>query len=208
MSKTSSNKLQIVLIDSGCANIASVTYALKRLGHEAVLSASPEVIKQADRVILPGVGTARAAMNKLQHKGLVPVIQNLTQPVMGICLGMQLLFNYCEELDTQTLGIIPDDIIKFDPAKINIIPHMGWNRVKIKDHNKHPLFDDIKDDSHFYFVHSYHVPQGKHTIGQCDYGGDFSAIVQYKNFYGCQFHPEKSGKSGAQILKNFIEGDL
>jgi glutamine amidotransferase len=198
---------KIVLIDSGCANIASVTHALKRLGHKAILSADPDIIEQADRVILPGVGTARAAMEQLHEKNLATLIPTLTQPVMGICLGMQLLFKHSAELDTNMLGIIDAPIVKFDPAQIDIIPHMGWNNVSITDANN-PLFEGLANNSHFYFVHSYYAQTGAYTIGQCDYGTTFSAIVKHKNFYGCQFHPEKSGKAGAQVLKSFIERDV
>ena len=198
-------KPTIAIIDSGCANIASVRYALERLGHEGVLTADKDFINQADRVILPGVGTARAAMDGLRQRDLIETIQNLTQPVMGICLGMQLLFQHSEELNTDMLGIIPANIVKFDDS-IDIIPHMGWNNVTFPTPS--PLFKDIESNSHFYFVHSYLAPIGDYTIGQCDYGAPFSAIVKRDNFHGCQFHPERSGEVGATILKNFIEGRL
>jgi len=198
-------KPKIAIIDSGCANIASVRYALERLGHEGILTADKDFINQADRVILPGVGTARAAMEGLHQRGLVETIQNLTQPVMGICLGMQLLFQHSEELDTDMLGVIPANIVKFDES-IDIIPHMGWNNVSL--HTASPLFENIEDNNHFYFVHSYLAPICDYTIGQCDYGAPFSAIVKRENFYGCQFHPERSGHAGSLLLKNFIKGDL
>lgn len=195
----------IAIIDSGCANIASVRYALERLGYEGIVTSDKAIIQSADKVILPGVGSARAAMAQLKAKDLITTIQNLTQPVIGFCLGMQLLFKHSEELDTDMLGIIPAEVIKFNETKIDIIPHMGWNNVKI---TPCPLLDDIKDNSHFYFVHSFHAPIGDYTIGQCEYGVAFTAIAQFKNFYGCQFHPERSGESGAKIIQNFIEGDI
>ncbi len=195
----------IAIIDSGCANIASVFYALKRLGHEGTLTSDKDVIKNANRVILPGVGTARAAMKQLHERDLVNTIQNLTQPVMGICLGMQLLFQHSEELDTDLLNIIPANIVKFN-KDIDIVPHMGWNNVSLKTSS--PVFNKIPDESYFYFVHSYLAPVGDYTIGECTYGNKFSAIVNRDNFYGCQFHPERSGEVGATILQNFIEGGL
>lgn len=199
------NTPKITIIDSGCANIASVRYAIERLGYDSVLSADPDIIRHADRVILPGVGSARTAMKQLHERNLVNTIKNLTQPVMGICLGMQLLFKHSEELDTQMLGIIPANVVKFDDS-VDIIPHMGWNKVHFNA--SEALFNNLDNNSHLYFVHSYYAPIGDYTIGQCDYGAPFSAIVKYNNFYGCQFHPEKSGVFGASILKNFIEGDL
>lgn len=199
------NTLNIAIIDSGCANIASVYYALERLGYKATLTADSNVIQQANRVILPGVGTARAAMGQLQQRDLVDIIQNLTQPVMGICLGMQLMFQHSEELDTRMLSLIPQNVVKFDKS-VDIIPHMGWNKVEFTQNS--PLFKNTVNDDYFYFVHSYYAPIGANTIGQCQYGTPFSAIVNKDNFYGCQFHPEKSGKAGAQLLKNFIEEDL
>jgi len=195
----------IAIIDSGCANIASVRYAFERLGYEAQATADIGLIQSASRVILPGVGSAPAAMKQLKELNLVETIQNLTQPVMGICLGMQLLFKHSEEFDTEMLGIIDAYMKKFDDS-IDIIPHMGWNSVN--QVTPSPLFEDIPDQSHFYFVHSFRADIGDYTLGACDYGIPFSAIVQKDNFYGCQFHPERSGVIGAQILKNFIEGDL
>ena len=195
----------IVIIDSGCANIASVRYAFERLGYEAKATADIERIQSVDRVILPGVGSAPAAMKQLNALNLIETIQNLKQPVMGICLGMQLLFKHSEEFNTDMLGIIDSDMKKFDDS-IDIIPHMGWNSVS--QAKPSPLFKNVPDNSHFYFVHSFRADVEEYTLGACDYGSPFSAIVQKDNFYGCQFHPERSGVIGAQVLKNFIEGDL
>lgn len=200
-----SRKADIAIIDSGCANVASVLYALESLGHQATLTSDIDFIQSADKVILPGVGSARTAMTQLHERDLVETIQNLTQPVMGICLGMQLLFQHSEEFDTNMLGIISANVVKFDDS-IDIIPHMGWNNVEFKTSS--PLFRNMPNKNYFYFVHSYLAPVGDYTIGESTYGNNFSAIVNYKNFYGCQFHPERSGEAGATLLKNFIEGDL
>ncbi len=200
-----STKSEIVIIDSGCANVASVLYALERLGHTATLTSDVNFIQNATKVILPGVGSARTAMTQLHERGLIDTIQNLTQPVMGICLGMQLLFQHSEEFDTNMLNIIPANIVKFN-KDTDIVPHMGWNNVSVKTSS--PLFQNLTQDSYFYFVHSYLAPVGDYTIGECAYGNKFSAVVKHKNFYGCQFHPERSGEAGATILQNFIEGNL
>lgn len=193
----------IAIIDSGGANIASVTYALERLGETAQLTADPDAIRSADRVILPGVGAAKDAMRRLIDKDLVPVIQSLTQPVIGLCLGMQLLFAHSDEGDVDLLQIIDAPVQHFPRQDRLTVPHMGWNTVrKTADH---PLLHGLADDSHFYFVHSYRAPVGDWTIGACDYGQPFTAIAAKGNFMGCQFHPEKSGAAGAAILKNFVE---
>jgi len=191
----------IVMIDSGGANISSVRFALERLGIDAMLTRDAATIKAAEKVILPGVGAAPEAMRKLEAYGLADCIRALTQPVLGICLGMQLLFDRSEEGDVPMLGIIPAPVRKFTPAPNKTIPHMGWNNVH---GTSHPLLADIPQNSYFYFVHSYCAPVGAHTVGSCNYGEDFSAIVAHGNFIGCQFHPERSGKAGAQLLKNFV----
>lgn len=196
----------IAIIDSGGANIASIQFALERLGYEATLTADPLVIRGADRVILPGVGAAAAAMGQLNTLNLIETIRGLTQPVLGICLGMQLLFDHSDEGDVEMLGIMPGRASHFTPAENKTIPHMGWNSVSVR--SDHPFLAGIDDQSYFYFVHSYYAPVSDYTIGSCDYGDQFSAIVARDNFMGCQFHPERSGKIGAQILKNFMEISL
>lgn len=196
----------IAIIDSGGANIASVQFALERLGATSVLTSDPKIIRQADRVLLPGVGAAPVAMRRLQEAGLVECISTLSQPVLGICLGMQLLFSHSEEGDTPLLGVFPARCVSFTPSKNLSVPHMGWNRLKIRQ--THPLLDGVSEGAHVYFVHSYYVPQTDQTIAACDYGEHFSAIVGHKNFLGCQFHPERSGAVGARILQNFLERDL
>lgn len=195
----------IAVLDSGGANIASVMFALARLGVAGKLTFDPDVIKHANRVILPGVGAAKVAMQRLQDLALVDLICELTQPVLGICLGMQLLFTGSEEGDVAMLNRLPGTVKYLTPEDGKTIPHMGWNTVL--QQRDHPLLHNIPNESYFYFVHSYFVSQGKYTIGTCDYGDSFSAIIAKDNFMGCQFHPERSGKAGAQILKNFLEMD-
>jgi glutamine amidotransferase len=193
----------IAIVDSGGANISSVLFALERLGARAELTSDADKICGAERVILPGVGAAGAAMHKLRALGLVDILSRLEQPVLGVCLGMQLLFETSEEGETPMLGLLPGTVQHFTPAPGRTVPHMGWNSVDTR--GDHPLLKDLPQESYFYFVHSYAAPCGDYTIGACDYGGDFSAIVAQHNFMGCQFHPERSGSVGAQILKNFLE---
>ena len=193
----------IAIIDSGGANIASVRFALERLGAESVLTKDVKIIQSADKVLLPGVGVAPIAMQSLTEYGLIDCIRGLTQPVMGICLGMQLLFAVSPEGNTPLLGIFDADCETFTPAEGRSVPHMGWNRLlKQQDH---PLLAGVDEGAYVYFVHSYFVPVTAQTIAATSYGDDFTAIVAKNNFMGCQFHPEKSGPIGAQILRNFLE---
>lgn len=191
--------MKVAIIDYGAGNVFSVTSALKRLGCEAVITADADEIRRADRVIFPGVGQASAAMAHLKACGLDKLIPTLTQPVLGVCLGMQLMCRFSEEENTQGLGIIDADVKAFvGDVKI---PHMGWNNI----HDlKTPLFTGLKEGERMYFVHSYYVPKGDYTIATCDYIQPFSAAVKRDNFYGCQFHPEKSSNEGGKILANFI----
>ena len=191
-----------IIVDSGGSNIGSVLYALERLGKPATLSRDPEQIAAADHVILPGVGSAPSGMNKLQQIELVDCLQNLKQPVLGICLGMQLMFDHSEEGDTNCLGIIPGAISHFPQMENMSIPHMGWNQIKTQKQS--PLLTGL-DESWFYFVHSYHASVSNNTLASCDYGIEFSAIVQQGNYFACQFHPEKSASAGARLLQNFLE---
>ena len=196
----------IAIIDSGGANIASVTFALERCGATATLTTDAEMIASADKVILPGVGAAPVAMAQLQKAGLVDCIRGLTQPVLGICLGMQLLFERSEEGDTALLGLIPGTVGAFQPAPGLSIPHMGWNRLlPTAGAAANPLLKGIDDGAHVYFVHSYFVPVSVDTVAACRYGADFTALVAHGNFMGAQFHPERSGPIGARILQNFLE---
>ena len=192
----------IVLIDYGAGNTRSVINALKRMDIDHMLTDDHETIKNADKVIFPGVGHAGAAMEALKIRGLIEVIKTLKCPVLGICVGMQLLCTKSEEGNTVCLGIIPETVKKFNVTKGLKIPHMGWNRLH--SNRDDALFNNLGQDDYFYFVHSYYVPLSDRTTAMCHYGLDFSAIVQRDNFYGIQFHAEKSGNPGGTLLKNFL----
>ena len=196
----------IAIIDSGGANIASVQFALERLGAKSVLTRDAAEIVAADRVLLPGVGAAPVAMSALNDAQLIETIRKLRQPVLGICLGMQLLFGRSFEGDTDLLGILDGECRAFAPAEGRSVPHMGWNRLHPT--TTHALLAGLDDISHVYFVHSYYVPVNNTTIATCNYGQDFTAIAAKDNFLGCQFHPERSGQVGARILQNFLEMPL
>ncbi len=193
----------IAIIDSGGANIASVTFALERLGVGSVLTDDVNVIRSADKVVLPGVGAAPVAMQRLASAGLIDCIRTLQQPVLGICLGMQLLFSHSTEGDTPLLGLFEATCTAFTPTSLRSVPHMGWNRLFFQQ--EHPLLAGVDNGAHVYFVHSYFAPLITQTIAECSYGDDFTAIVGNNNFMGCQFHPERSGSVGARILQNFLE---
>jgi len=191
--------MKIVIIDYGAGNIQSVKFAIERLGYSAILSSEPSVIQSADKVIFPGVGQASSAMEKLQQKGLDQIIPNLKQPVLGICLGMQLLCTATEEGDTKGLGVFPLEVKRFEG---NVkVPQIGWNQLQ--DLNS-DLFTDVNADDFVYLVHSYFVPQSTYTICSSYYGVTYSTGIHKDNFYGLQFHPEKSSKVGARILANFL----
>ena len=193
----------IAIIDSGGANIASVKFALERLGVGSVLTDDVSVIRSADKVILPGVGAAPVAMQRLVSNGLTDCIRTLQQPVLGICLGMQLLFSRSAEGDTPLLGLFDASCTAFIPTSQRSVPHMGWNQLVFRQ--DHPLLAGVANGAHVYFVHSYFAPVITQTIAECSYGRNFTAIVGEKNFMGCQFHPERSGSVGARILQNFLE---
>ena len=195
--------MTLAIIDSGGANIGSVMHALKRLGTEPVFTADAATIRRADRVFLPGVGAAGAAMSRLTELGLVQCIRELSQPVLGICLGMQLLFEKSDEDDTQCLGIIPGVLKKLEPSEGVRVPHMGWNTTTATGTD--PLLSGLPDKPWFYFVHSYCAPVGASTLATCLHGESFAAIVRQGNFFGAQFHPERSARSGARLLANFLE---
>ncbi|NBI43576.1 imidazole glycerol phosphate synthase subunit HisH [[Haemophilus] felis] len=192
----------IRIINTHCANLSSVKFAFERIGYQAEITDNIEKIKSASRLILPGVGTATAAMKNFSDLGLIDTLCNLTQPVLGICLGMQLMTNYSEEGEIELLKLMSARTEKLPVGNLPL-PHMGWN--KVHHQQGQPLFADIEQDSYFYFVHSFGVPLNKHTVATCDYGMSFSAVIQHNNFYGVQFHPERSGKMGALLLKNFVE---
>ncbi|MCF6182741.1 imidazole glycerol phosphate synthase subunit HisH [Lutibacter sp.] len=192
--------MKIVIINYGAGNIQSIKFAIKRLGYDSILSDDAEEIKSANKIIFPGVGEASNAMGKLISTGLDKVIPTLTQPVLGICLGMQLMCNHCEEGNTQGLGIFNYDVVKFDASQK--VPQIGWNQI---ENLKSKLFSGIDEKEFMYLVHSFYVPLNKETIATTEYGVKYASAMQKDNFYGVQFHPEKSSTAGAQILKNFLE---
>jgi glutamine amidotransferase len=189
------------ILKYNAGNVESVRNALRRLGVEPVLTDDAETLRAADRVIFPGVGEASTAMSYLHERGLDDVLRSLTRPVLGICLGMQLLCEFSEENDTECLRLLPYRVRRFQSDTLKI-PQMGWNNVFGL---KSPLFEGIAEDSFMYFVHSFYVEKGAETIALCDYGVEFSAAVKHKNFYAVQFHAEKSGAVGERILKNFLD---
>ena len=192
--------MNIALIDYGAGNVQSVKYALNRLGYEPILTKNHDEICSADKVIFPGVGSAKAAMEQLQQSGLDKLIPTLKQPVLGICVGMQLMCKYSHEGDVKCLGIIDTEVKRFE---VDLkIPHMGWNSVS---NFNSVLFNNIELQEQVYFVHSYYVPLNENTVAVTQYGIEFSAAVQKDNFYAVQFHTEKSGEVGSQILKQFLE---
>ncbi len=196
----------LVIIDTGCANLSSVRMAIERLGVTVKVSCDAKEILAADKLILPGVGTAKAAMHNLHERHLVELIRNAKQPLLGFCLGMQMLAQASEEhmggeSDIHCLGIVPGKVKLMEVGTLRL-PHMGWNQV-IHD-GTHPLFDGIPSGSYFYFVHSYALEVTDATLATCDYGTPFTAVVGKENFFGAQFHPERSGKVGAQLIQNFL----
>ena len=191
-----------MIIASGGANIASLQFALQRLGTTSAVSANARKIRSASHVILPGVGAAAHAMSRLRQDNLDSLISSLQQPVLGICLGMQLLFDASEEGEAQCLGIIPGRAVRLPCDSAHPVPHMGWNTLKID--RSDALLDGLQQDDYVYFVHSYALPSSPATIASSDYGLSFSACVQWRNFFGVQFHPERSARVGAQLLRNFL----
>lgn len=203
-----SRQQKIVLINTGCANIASVAFALERLGSQVTVSEDTRVIAAADKVFLPGVGSATAAMNSITQKQLANCIRGLNQPVLGVCLGMQLMVSDSQEkqhssqaTNTPCLDLIPGSVKRMQVGDLRL-PHMGWNTVSAKEHTS--LFKGIPDGSYFYFVHSFAVDEYEYTLASCEYGQRFSAAIHSNNFFGVQFHPERSGEAGATLLENFL----
>ena len=192
--------MKIAIIDYGAGNVKSIEFALQRLGYSSELTNDSKTIKAADRVIFPGVGEASSAMKMLIGTGLDRVIPTLEQPVLGICLGMQLMCNYCEEGDTEGLNIFDTKVLKFNNQLK--VPQVGWNTIS---NLKSDLFKGIEENAYMYLVHSFYVPKCRDSIANSSYGVDYSVALYKNNFYGVQFHPEKSGKIGEEILKNFIE---
>lgn len=193
----------VALVDSGGANIASLQFALARLGRESVFTRDEAVIRGASHVIVPGVGAAAEAMARLRASGLDRVLPELSQPVLGICLGMQLLFDGSDEDDARCLGILPGQARRFVAAPGRPVPQMGWNALHLR--RDHPLLAGVAEGSFVYFVHSYALPVTDTTVASADYGGEFAAVVARGNFLGTQFHPERSGPVGERLLKNFLD---
>ena len=193
----------IALIDYKAGNLASVSNALARYDVDYTITNHTEELDAADGIIFPGVGHANAAMESLRDLKLVNWLQNTNKTILGICVGMQLFFEYTPEGEAETLGIIPGKLQKFDARKAKV-PHMGWNNFTELDH-QNPLLKGLTEDSYFYFVHSYYAPVTKYSVASCSYGATFSAMVQRDNYYGVQFHPEKSGPEGALLLQNFLD---
>lgn len=191
----------IALINYNAGNITSVKNAIERLGFSCVITDNADEIRSAAKVIFPGVGEASSAMTYLKAKGLDQVICSLTQPVLGICLGQQLLCQFSEEGNTECLGIFPVQVKKFPP--LDIVPHMGWNTLQIN--GRSPLLNGIQEDDDVYFVHSYYCEPSNYSLATCDYILPFSAAMQKDNFYATQFHPEKSAGIGEGILLNFLK---
>lgn len=194
--------MSVVLVDAGGSNIGSVQAALARLGVDAELTRDRARIAAASHVILPGVGAAAPGMQRLREADLVDVLRALRQPVLGVCLGMQLLFERSEESGTPCLGVIPGSVRRIADAPGLRVPHMGWNSLRVQ--RPHALLGDLGASPYAYFVHSYAAPTGAATLASCDYGAPFSAVVQHENFHGMQFHPERSSALGARLLANFL----
>jgi glutamine amidotransferase len=197
------SKRDVVLVDGGGTNIGSVRYALQRLGLDAEMTADAERISAASHVILPGVGAAGPGMKKLREAGLLEVLRGLRQPLLGVCLGMQLLYERSEESDTECLGLLPGTVAHF-PAGVGLrIPHMGWNLLRLERDDA--LLADLGEEPYAYFVHSYAAPVTSATIASTEHGDRFSAVVRQGNVCGMQFHPERSAAVGARLLQNFLE---
>ncbi|MFA0304254.1 imidazole glycerol phosphate synthase subunit HisH [Vibrio splendidus] len=199
---------KVVIIDTGCANVSSVKFAIERLGYAVEISKEPKVVLAADKLFLPGVGTASEAMKNLQERDLVSLVKQVEKPLLGICLGMQLLGKLSQEKGqkadelVECLGLCDGEVRLLETGDLPL-PHMGWNTVTATPN--HPLFKDIEGGEYFYFVHSFAMPVGDYTIAQCDYGNPFTAAVQSGNYYGVQFHPERSSKAGSKLIQNFLE---
>jgi glutamine amidotransferase len=195
--------VEAVVIDSGGANLASLQFAFERLGAHTRVSSDPREIAGAERVVLPGVGSAADAMQRLRRSGIADVLPALRQPVLGICLGMQLLFERSAEGPTDCLGLLPGTVRRLEGTPERPVPHMGWNRLARS--REDPLLEGIGAGAYFYFVHSYAVPECELTLARVEYGESLSAVVRRGNLWGTQFHPERSAAAGARLLGNFLQ---
>ncbi|USD64350.1 imidazole glycerol phosphate synthase subunit HisH [Vibrio sp. SCSIO 43136] len=199
---------KVVIIDTGCANVSSVKFAIERLGYPVTISKDPEVVLAADKLFLPGVGTASEAMKNLEQRNLIELVKKVEKPLLGICLGMQLLGKLSQEKgqkadeEVECLGLCDGEVRLMQTGDLPL-PHMGWNTVEAA--SGHPLFKGIESGEYFYFVHSFAMQVGDYTIAQCDYGNPFTAALQSGNYYGVQFHPERSSKAGSKLIQNFLE---
>lgn len=193
--------MSLTIVKYNAGNIRSVQFALQRLGVEAVWTDDPDTLRAADKIIFPGVGEASSAMQYLRERGLDEVLRGLRQPVLGICLGLQLFCRHSEEGDTSCLGIFDVEVRRFRSPGLKV-PHIGWNTLS---NLRGPLFEGVEDGNFMYFVHSFYAEMHPDMTAQTDYGVSFSAALQRENFYAVQFHPEKSGEPGRQILKNFLK---
>jgi len=199
--------VSLVIVDTGCANLASVGFAFERIGTIPQITDKRDIISDAERIIIPGVGSAPFAMEALKQKGLLRTLREFTRPALGICLGMQILFEQLHEgpEPVKGLGVIPGDVVKLNTRDLPS-PHMGWNQLQIIKPD--PLLDGIANGIHAYFVHSFAATTSEYCLASSTYGTEFAAIVRHNNFYGCQFHPERSSAAGSRILQNFIQVPL
>lgn len=194
--------MRLVIIDNGGANVASLKFAFERLDCQPIVTTDVMTVRNATHVVLPGVGAAGDAMSRLQSSKLAAIIPDLQQPVLGICLGMQLLVEFSEEGGTPCLGVMPGTAARMKPAIGCSVPHMGWNQLQVNRGSA--LLEDIRSGEYVYFVHSYAIAPGPTSVASCNYGGEFAAVVSHRNFYGTQFHPERSAAAGSKVLANFL----
>ena len=196
--------MSTAVLDLGVGNTASMLFALERLGQRPRLTADPAALAEAERIVFPGVGSAGFAADRLAALGLAEVLRSFERPLLGVCLGMQMLYGRSEEGDAEGLGLLDAEVRRLDAAPERPVPHMGWNRLRTEREDD-PLLDGVGDGDFVYFVHSYAAPVGGETVSSAEYGRSFSAVVRRANVCGCQFHPERSGAAGARILRNFLD---